>query len=125
REFQPDVVHTHASKAGFLGRLAAYKEGVPVILHTFHGHVFHSYFGPLKTLLFKKIERYLARRSDTIIAISEIQKEELARKHKIASPEKFSVVPLGFDLGKFQQDHAFRRKSFRDKYALNDGEIAI
>lgn len=52
REFKPDIVHTHAAKAGAIGRLAAYNEGVPIILHTFHGHVFHSYFSKLKTRVF-------------------------------------------------------------------------
>ncbi|MGZ4034279.1 MAG: glycosyltransferase, partial [Bacteroidia bacterium] len=61
REFKPDIVHTHASKAGTLGRLAASSCGVPIIVHTFHGHVFHSYFGKLKTTFYKNIERYLAR----------------------------------------------------------------
>lgn len=77
KEFKPDIVHTHAAKAGALGRLAAYKCGVPVIVHTFHGHVFHSYFGAAKTSFFKEVERYLAKRTSAIIAISEKQKEEL------------------------------------------------
>ena len=57
KEFKPDIVHTHAAKAGTLGRIAAWRNKVPVILHTFHGHVFHSYFGPSKTRVFIEIER--------------------------------------------------------------------
>jgi len=61
KDFKPDIVHTHASKSGALGRLAAISMRVPIILHTFHGHVFHSYFGKLKTYLYIVIERYLAQ----------------------------------------------------------------
>ena len=124
-EYKPDIVHTHAAKAGTVGRLAAYHCKVPVIIHTFHGHVFHSYFGKLKTLFFKTIERFLAARSTVIIAISEKQKEELSLIHKIAKPEKFRIVRLGFDLQKFQDQQAEKRKSFRDKYLLDEEEIAI
>lgn len=124
-EYKPDIVHTHAAKAGTVGRLAAYHCKVPVIMHTFHGHVFHSYFGKLKTLFFKTIERFLAARSTVIIAISEKQKEELSLIHKIAKPEKFRIVRLGFDLQKFQDQQAEKRKSFRDKYLLDEEEIAI
>jgi len=60
RDYEPDIVHTHASKAGALGRKAARACNVPVVVHTFHGHVFHSYFGRVKTNLFKAIERRLA-----------------------------------------------------------------
>src|SRR5215207_1917079 len=76
RDFKPDIVHTHAAKPGTLGRLAASALNVPVIVHTFHGHVFHSYFNSLKTSLFINTERYLARKSSAIIAISEQQKKE-------------------------------------------------
>src|SRR6185436_15041835 len=101
REFKPDIVHTHAAKAGALGRLAAHSMNVPVIVHTFHGHVFHSYFSPLKTKIFLNLERYLAKQSSAIVAISEHQKEELCNKYKIAPSEKFHVIPLGFDLSRF------------------------
>lgn len=125
QEYKPDIVHTHASKAGTLGRLAAYSCGVPVIVHTFHGHVFHSYFGKLKTLFYKIIERYLANRSTAIIAISDKQKQELVDIHHICNPEKVHVIPLGFDLLKFQENSEEKRKSFRSKYNIDEDEIVI
>lgn len=124
-EFKPDIVHTHASKAGFLGRLAASKMKVPVIVHTFHGHVLHSYFGALKTNVYKNIERYLAKKTTRIIAISPIQKEELSSHHKIAKPGKFTVVKLGFDLEKFHTDQASKRIAFRKKYDIEDDVICV
>jgi len=125
KEFQPDIVHTHASKAGTLGRLAASKLNVPVVVHTFHGHVFHSYFGKTKTLLYKNIERHLAKKSSKIIAISNIQKEELWKEHKICEKDKLTVIPLGFDLDRFQENITEKRRSFRRKYKIADDEIAI
>lgn len=124
-DFQPDIVHTHASKAGTLGRLAAAKCKVPVVVHTFHGHVFHSYFGKAKTLFYKTIERRLARKSTKIIAISDIQKKELWKEHRICKEEKLAVIPLGFDLDRFQENIEEKRKSFREKYQIKDDEIAI
>ena len=124
-DFKPDIVHTHASKAGAIGRLAAYKMKVPVILHTFHGHVFHSYFGKVKTTIYKTIERSLARKSTKIIAISPIQKKELSTIHKIAKPKKIEVIPLGFDLNKFKDNQKYKRNSFRQKWLIEDDEIAI
>lgn len=125
REFQPDIVHTHASKAGALGRKAASSCKVPVIVHTFHGHVFHSYFGNLKTRLFKIIERNLAKRSTGIVAISEIQKKELTEIHKICPPKKVKVVQLGFDLLPFHEKRLSQRDSVRAKYGLKEDDIAI
>ena len=124
-DFKPDIVHTHASKAGAIGRLAAYKMKVPVILHTFHGHVFHSYFGKVKTTIYKTIERNLARKSTKIIAISPIQKKELSTIHKIAKPNKIEVIPLGFDLNKFRENQKDKRNNFRQKWLIEDDEIAI
>jgi len=125
RRYKPDIVHTHASKAGYLGRRAASSLRVPVIVHTFHGHIFHSYFNKHTTAVFKKIEQNLAEKSTAIIAISELQKHELCDIHKIASKEKFRVIPLGFDLDRFQENYQSKREFFRNKYHLKDDEIVI
>jgi glycosyltransferase involved in cell wall biosynthesis len=125
KDYQPDIVHTHASKAGTIGRLAAFSCKVPAVVHTFHGHVFHSYFGKASTTLYKNIERYLAKKSDAIIAISEKQKIELADIHKICSTEKISVIPLGFDLSRFNENIDDKRLSFRQRYNIMDDEICI
>ena len=124
-EFKPDIVHTHASKAGAIGRRAAYACNVPVIIHTFHGHVFHSYFGQLKTKLFKYIERKLARKSTAIVAISEIQKKELSEIHHICPAKKIHVIPLGFDLQKFQDNISEKRKITRETYQLQEEDVAV
>ncbi len=125
REFKPDIVHTHAAKAGALGRLAAFHEKVPVIIHTFHGHVFHSYFSPLKTRIILIIERYLAKKSSAIIAISERQKKDLGLKYTVCKASKLHMIPLGFDLRKFRENIPEKRADFRKKYLLEEDEIAI
>lgn len=125
KEFKPDIVHTHAAKAGAVGRMAAAELGVKAIVHTFHGHVFHSYFGPVRTALYKNIERYLAMRSSRIIAISEGQKQELVDEHRICKGSKVTVIPLGFDLSRFQEDQTGKRALFRKVYGVDDDEIAI
>ena len=96
-----------------------------MIVHTFHGHVFHSYFGKAKTQAFIQIERYLARRSSGIIAISELQKEELAGVYKICPADKISIIPLGFDLNRFNENQEAKRSAFRKRYDIADDEIAI
>ncbi len=125
REFKPDIVHTHAAKAGAVGRMAASELGVKAIVHTFHGHVFHSYFGPVRTAMYKNIERFLARRSSRIVAISEKQKVELVDEHRICEADKVSVIPLGFDLSRFHADQEAKRSLFRRVYGVAEDEIAV
>jgi len=125
RSYRPDIVHTHAAKPGALGRLAAAATGVPAIVHTFHGHVFHSYFNSMKSRFFINTERYLARKSSAIVAISEQQRQELVQQFRIAPDEKFRVVPLGFDLDRFASDGAAKRAAFRSAYGLDEDTIAI
>lgn len=125
KKYQPDIIHTHASKAGAIGRAAGIAYGKAKMVHTFHGHVFHSYFGKVKTNLYKNIERALAMRTDRIIAISELQKQELAQRYRICSENKIEVIPLGFDLKKFQVDNDSKRERFRKEYSIDSDEIAI
>jgi len=100
RRVRPHVVHTHTAKAGTLGRLAAILAGVPVRVHTFHGHVFDGYFSPAKTRAFLAIERTLARRTQRILTVSDHVRDELLRLG-IGRPEQVAVVPLGLDLEPF------------------------
>lgn len=125
KRYKPDIVHTHASKAGVLGRLAASNQNVKVILHTFHGHVFDSYFNNITTSFYKSVERRMAERSTRIIAISELQKKELASKYHICSADKIEVIPLGLDLSRFRINMDEKRKTFRKRYNIDDDEIAV
>ncbi|MDD2345784.1 MAG: glycosyltransferase, partial [Bacteroidales bacterium] len=124
-DFKPDIVHTHASKAGALGRWAAHICGVPVVIHTFHGHVFDAYFGNAQANFYKLIERKLAKISTKIIAISENQKQDLVYKYNICPDEKVEIIKLGFDLERFQHNNDEKRLDFRSKYLIKDDEIAI
>jgi glycosyltransferase involved in cell wall biosynthesis len=125
KEYKPDIVHTHASKAGAIGRLAAWRCHVPVIVHTFHGHVFKGYFSEFKTNIFKAIERFLSKRSSAIIAISDIQKKELTQEYKVCEAKKTHVIKLGFDLNRFLEGKQEKRAAFRTKYFVAENEIAI
>ncbi len=98
RRERPDVVHTHTAKAGFVGRLAASLARTPVIVHTFHGHVFAGYFSPPKTRLFILLEQLSARLSTRIITLSSALKRELTDVYHITTPEKVEVIELGFEL---------------------------
>lgn len=125
QDFQPDIIHTHASKAGAVGRAAGIAYGKAKMVHTFHGHVFHSYFSPVKSQFYINIERSLALKTDKIIAISTRQKIELWKKYRICSADKIATIPLGFDLSKFQEDQVEKREAFRKKFNLDEDEIAI
>lgn len=130
RRVRPDVIHTHTAKAGTVGRLAglAYKillDRDVKLVHTYHGHVFHSYYGALKTRVFILIERILAvLATDRIVAITELQKSEINERFRVGREEQFRVIPLGIDLGKFDES-AGARARFRSELGVADDETAI
>ena len=91
-----DIVHTHTSKAGALGRYAADGKNVKVV-HTPHGHIFHGYFGELKTKVFLKVERYLAKKTDVLIALTQAERDDHLALG-IGCKEQWRVVPSGVDV---------------------------
>jgi glycosyltransferase involved in cell wall biosynthesis len=102
RRLRPDIVHTHTAKAGTLGRLAARMTGVPVKIHTFHGHVLDGYFSSPVTRVFVGMERMLARVTDRLVTVSPRLRTELLAMG-IGRPEQVEVIPLGLDLERFRR----------------------
>jgi len=97
--FRPDIVHTHTAKAGAVGRIAGLFYRRAKFVHTFHGHVFHSYYGKWKTRFFLAIERILARlNTDRILVLSEQQMHEIRDEFRVGRAEQFAIVPLGVDI---------------------------
>lgn len=134
---RPDLVHTHTAKAGTVGRVAGllYRWLTPAALvgkpracrfvHTYHGHVFHSYYGPAKTKLFLTIERALARLiTDRILVLSEQQRREINEDFNVGRREQFTVVPLGLDLSLFS-DWRTKRSRLREELNASDDELLI
>lgn len=107
RRFRPHVVHTHLAKAGMTGRLAARLARVPVVIHTYHGHVFHGYFSPRKSRAIVGIERVLARLTDRLIVLGKAQEEEILG-YGVGRPEQMARIPLGLELDPFLKADACR-----------------
>ncbi|HZE73264.1 MAG TPA: glycosyltransferase [Pyrinomonadaceae bacterium] len=134
---RPDIVHTHTAKAGTVGRVAAicYRWLTPAVLagrprpckvvHTYHGHIFHSYYGTLKTGVFLLIEKALARLgTHRIVAVSEQQRQEISEKFGVGRKEQFVVIPLGLDLSPFA-GWQNRRHIFRQQLPAGDDEVVV
>lgn len=135
---KPDIVHTHTAKAGTIGRVAGffYRWLTPGTLigqprrarfvHTYHGHVFHSYYGKRKTKFFLFVEKTLARlATDKIITISQQQFEEIHREFGVGrSEQQFAVVPLGIDLSPFAEWQA-KRRILREEIGAGRDEILV
>jgi glycosyltransferase involved in cell wall biosynthesis len=126
---RPALVHTHAAKAGTLGRAAvmlAFPRRRPVVIHTFHGHSLTGYFSSRTARLYTRIERFLARRTDVLIAVSEEVRDDLVGLG-VAPPEKFEVVRLGLDLSAFADDaeRDGRRAALRAQWGVGSDEQLV
>jgi glycosyltransferase involved in cell wall biosynthesis len=134
---RPDVVHTHTAKAGTVGRVAGllYRWLTPAALwghprscsfvHTYHGHIFHGYYGRFKTRLFLGIERMLARLgTDRIVVVSEQQRREIHETFAVGKRDQLTVIPLGLDI-RVYAGWRDRGKAFRDELSAKPDEILV
>jgi glycosyltransferase involved in cell wall biosynthesis len=134
---RPDIVHTHTAKAGTVGRVAGwlYRWLTPGVLlgrprpckfvHTYHGHVFHSYYGGLRTRTFLAIEKLLARVvTDRLVVVSEQQREEINKTFGVGRADQIRVIRLGLDLNVFAQQ-ADRRGRFRQELGIDDETLLV
>jgi len=134
---KPDIIHTHTAKAGTIGRVAGFfyrwltfgtligKPRRVKLVHTYHGHVFHSYYGNLKTRIFLFIEKTLARlATDKIVVISRQQFEEIHKKFGVGRAKQFETIPLGIDLEPFK-DWKLRQNILRGEIAAGTDEILV
>lgn len=123
RERRYDIVHTHTSKAGFVGRLAARRTKVPIVIHTPHGNIFHGYFGRWPTRMFVALERRAACWCDRIIELTRSGVEE-SLAQGIGRPEQYRVVFSGIDLTPFQ-DALGRREQTRNALGVRPDDVLV
>lgn len=116
RKIKPDVLHTHTSKAGFIGRIAGRIAGVNVAVHMPHGHIFYGYFSSMKTRLFIFLEKMAALFTYRILTLTEIEKMDYIRE-KIARSEKIATIPCGIDTDRYSVSH----RTVRDEFGIPSG----
>ncbi|MFP5040697.1 glycosyltransferase [Parasediminibacterium sp. JCM 36343] len=123
--FKPHIIHTNAAKCGVIGRLAGFYNKVPVIVHTFHGHFFHSYFNRFFSSGIIATEKILTRISSAIIATSSRQMDDLVYTYKIAPKNKVTIIGLGIDEGFLASKNTDLANNFAAKYQVDSDTVAI
>ena len=125
RERRPHVLHTHTAKAGTTGRVAALLAGRArprAVVHTYHGHVLSGYFDPRRERAYRLVEQGLAYATDALVAVSDEVRDDLVRLG-VAPPQKFAVIPYGFDLDARIDSSAQTRKAKRAAACVDDAFV--
>lgn len=122
KEIQPDIVHTHSSKAGILGRIAAYRLKIPVV-HTIHGASFHYGQSKLAYNSYVAMERMAARWTDRFISVADDMSAEYVRA-KVAPAERFTTINSGFDVEPFLSPGDSRTR-VREQLGIRDEDIIV
>ena len=123
RRLKPEVVHTHSSKAGILGRAAAWHENVPAIVHTIHGMPFGAFESPLKNRLYIALERWAARRCHAIVSVCDAMTRQ-ALAAGVGQQRQFLTVYSGMDTDAFLNPRRSREEVRRD-LGLAEDEVAF
>jgi len=108
-ERRPHIVHTHSSKAGILGRIAARLAGVPIVVHTIHGLPFYEYQSHAENVAYRLLEQVCGAMSDHIVCVGEVMKEK-AVAARLAPRGRFSVVYSGMEIERFEPGPPAARK---------------
>jgi len=123
RQRRPEVVHTHSSKAGILGRLAAHDAGVPIIVHTIHGMSFNrTQSWPTRTL-YRRLEAHCARFTDRLITVADAMRDQ-AVAAGLASPQECTTVYSGMQTARFSPQR-WDRASARQSWSVGEHEVVI
>lgn len=118
-----DIVHTHSSKAGVVGRLAAWIAGTPIRIHTIHGLPFHRYQNWLLRNFFKLIEKFVALFTNKIVSVTHTIVDVMT-KNNLAPPSKFVVIRSGFNFDRYI-NYEYDTKAIREKYGLTEENVVI
>lgn len=122
REKKPLIVHTHSGKAGFIGRLAARRAGVPIIVHTIHGPSFGEFQGALPNFLYKTAERIAGRFTTHFISVAKAMTSQYLRAG-IGSPEQYTCIYSGFKIEPFL--NAKNNPELRKQLGIGESDIVI
>ncbi len=120
RKIKPDVLHTHSSKAGFIGRIAGRIAGVKVTVHMPHGHVFYGYFSSVTARVFVFLEKIAALFTDKILTLTEIEKKDYIRE-KISDDSRIVTIPCGIDIERY----ASSSRTVRDEFGISPDQPVI
>ena len=119
-----DVVHTHTSKAGLLGRFAARLAGISRVVHTPHGHIFYGYFGRLKTKMFIRLEKLASRVTNRIVALTDREKSDYIT-HKIVREGKCIVIHSGIELDRYRELTLEEKNKLKKEIGIPEDALVV
>lgn len=119
-----DVVHTHSSKAGVLGRFAARMAKVPVVVHTIHGLPFHEHAHPIMNVVYIFLEKWMARYTHSIVTVCPEMSRKALEKH-IGTPEQYTVVYSGIEVERYAGERGDAERALRERFGIPQNAVVV